>query len=61
VYVCNTATPSKFMLHKGKVLYNAPLLGCWCSAALKKHFSAFYSCTTDSFMAIACNMHEKVF
>ena len=37
LYICNTATLSKFILHKGKVLYYAPLLGCWYSAALKKN------------------------
>jgi len=54
------ATLSKFILHKGKVLYYAPLLGCWCSTALKKHFSASYSCTTDRYIVITCDMHKRV-
>ena len=58
LYICNTATLSKFIFHKGKAIYFAPLLGCWCSAALKKHFSTFYSCTTDSYIGIACKEYS---
>ena len=41
LYVCNTANLSKFMLHKGKVLYYVQRLGYWCSTSLKNIFRYF--------------------